>query len=118
MTGRWQLRRAGFRVLHVPGARAIHDSGASSKQKDPIATRIEYHRSLYHFLRVNRGAHSATAVRIVRIVKGLAVILPLAVMGLVSSSHRTRLRGVARLLRWHVSGRPPSWGLSGAGGGS
>ncbi len=111
----WQMRRAGFGVLHVPGARAIHHSGASSKQKDPIATRIEFHRSLYHFLRKNRGAPSANAVRMVRIVKGLAVILPLAVLGLVSSSHRARLRGVARLLLWHVSGRPASWGLSGAG---
>lgn len=110
----WQMRRAGFRVLHVPGARAIHHSGASSKQKDPIATRIEYHRSLYHFLRVNRGVHSATAVLVVRIVKGLAVIVPLALLGLVSASYRTRLRSVARLLLWHLSGRPPSWGLSGA----
>lgn len=112
----WQMRREGFGILHVPGARAIHHSGASSKQKDPIATRIEYHRSLYHFLRKNRGAVSANAVRMVRIVKGLVVILPLTVLGLVSSRHRARLRGVSRLLRWHVNGCPASWGLSGAGG--
>lgn len=113
-----QMRRAGFRVLHVPKARAIHHSGASSKQQNPIGTRIEYERSLDHFLRVNRGTSSALAVRMLRTVKGLAVILPLAVLGLVSSRQRVRAHRVARLLLWQASGRPASWGLSGASGGS
>lgn len=107
-----QMRRAGFRVLHVPGARAVHRSGSSSKLVDPVATRIEYHRSLYHFLRVNRGVASAAAVTVVRVVKQLLTIVPLALLGIVSPEHRARSRSVARLLLWHVAGQPASWGLS------
>ncbi len=114
----WRMRRAGLRVLHVPAARAIHHSGASSKKKDPSATRIEYHRSLYHFLRTNRGVFSATSVLVVRVLKGIVVILPLALLGVVSPSHRSRLRSVARLLLWHASGCPRSWGLSRSEGAS
>jgi GT2 family glycosyltransferase len=110
----WQMRRAGFQILHIPGARALHYSGASSKKKDPIATRIEYHRSLYHFLRVNRGASSAAGVRALRILKGLASLLPLTLLALVSPQHRRRLRSVWRLLFWHAMGQPASWGLSGS----
>lgn len=107
-----QMRRAGFSVLHVPSARAIHRSGASSKLVDPVATRIEYHRSLYHFMRVNRGVASASAMTTVRVIKQLLSILPLAVLGLFSPPHRTRMRSVARLLLWHAAGQPASWGLS------
>ncbi|MCH7599720.1 MAG: glycosyltransferase family 2 protein [Myxococcales bacterium] len=108
----WQMRRAGFSIYHIPGARALHHSGASSKKKDPIATRIEYHRSLYHFLRVNRGVSSATGVRALRILKGLVSIPPLALLAVVSPYHRMRLRSVGRLLLWHAIGCPASWGLS------
>jgi GT2 family glycosyltransferase len=108
----WQMRRAGFQVLHIPGARALHHSGASSKQKDPIATRIEYHRSLYHFLRVNRSAASAAGVRLVRILKGMVSLAPLGLLALTSPRHRMRFRSVCRLLFWHAIGCPASWGLS------
>jgi hypothetical protein len=99
-------------VLHVPGARAVHLSGASSKRVDPIATRIEYHRSLYHFLRTNRGAASAAAVKVVRVVKQLLSFVPLAFLGIVSPVHRSRRHSVGRLLHWHLVGQPASWGLS------
>lgn len=110
----WRMRRAGFEVLHVPAARAVHRAGSSSKRKDPAATRIEYHRSLYHFLRANRGATSAVAVMTIRIVKSLLVLLPLLPLAAFSQQKRERLRSVLRLLRWHASGCPPDWGLSGA----
>ena len=107
-----QMRRAGIGVLHVPGARAVHLSGASSKRVDPIATRIEYHRSLYHFLRTNRGAASAAAVKVVRVVKQLLSFVPLALLGIVSPVYRSRRHSVGRLLHWHLAGQPASWGLS------
>ena len=107
----WRMRRAGWKVLHVPDARAIHCSGASSKRKDPVATRIEYHRSLYHFLFQNRGKTSAMAVMCVRVAKSLLMLLPLSLLGLFSARHRSRWRSVIALLRWHAAGRPPGWGL-------
>ncbi|MCP4037144.1 MAG: glycosyltransferase family 2 protein [bacterium] len=107
----WRMRRAGWKVLHIPDARAIHRLGASSKCKDPSATRIEYHRSLYHFLRENRGAASATGVMIVRIAKSLLVLLPLSLLAPFSTRHRSRLHSALRPLCWHAAGRPAEWGL-------
>src|SRR5262249_28330777 len=42
----WLLRmkRAGWRVVHLPDARLVHVHGAATKKKVPLATRIEYHR--------------------------------------------------------------------------
>lgn len=107
-----QMREAGYQVLHVPGARAIHRSGASSKQRDPVATRIEYHRSLYRFLETHRGAFSAAGVKVVRVAKSLVMVVPLAVLGIFAPRYRARSRSAARLLLWHASGQPASWGLS------
>lgn len=108
----WRMAERGWKVIYVPDVRVVHASGASSKQKDPVATRIEYSRSLDHFLRTHRSAFSASAVRVVRALKHLLAIVPLAIAGLFSSRHRARLSSVIRLLHWDVVGRPPEWGLS------
>ncbi len=111
----WRMAEHGFQVLHLPNVRVVHASGASSKKKDPSATRIEYSRSLDLFLRTHRGAFAAHGVRIVRAVKHLLALLPLTVVALFSSRHRDRLSSVVRLLRWYAAGRPPEWGLSKVG---
>ncbi len=107
----WEMHRAGFRVLHIPGARAVHLSGASSKKKYPLATRVEYHRSLYRFLRQNRGSVSAASVALLRVVKGLVSMVWLIPLGLFSRRQRARLRVAVDLLLWHVLGCPADWGL-------
>ncbi|MFT5442275.1 MAG: GT2 family glycosyltransferase [Myxococcota bacterium] len=112
----WQMRKAGYSVLHVPAARATHLSGASSKKVDPVATRIEYHRSLYYFVRSNRGALCAVSVRSLRFIKALVVVVPLALLGSVSAKHKSRFHSARRLLAWHLAGCPASWGLSGSRG--
>jgi GT2 family glycosyltransferase len=109
----WRMRQAGYRVLHIPDSRAIHHSGASSKQKHPLETRIEYHRSLHHFLRVHRGPFSAGVGRALRVIKGLLSLLPLAIASLVFVRQRSRLRSVWGVLSWHIRGCPPGGGLNG-----
>ena len=109
----WRMAERGWKVIHVPDIRVVHASGASSKKKDPVATRIEYNRSLDHFLRTHRGTASAGSVRAVRALKHLLSVLPLAVVAPFSTRHRRRLASVVRLLHWDVAGRPPEWGLSG-----
>ena len=108
------MRRAGWRVVHLPAARAVHALGATSKQRLPLATRIEYHRSLYRFFRKRRGPRQAAAVvavRIARLVLALALLAPLA---LLLPRERRRWRERARILAWHLRGCPASWGLAGA----
>ena len=114
----WRIRRAGWRVLQAPRARAVHLSGASSKRRDPARTRIEFHRSLYRFLRANRGRGSARAVLAVRVVKGLVSLALLVPAAVFCARARTRLRERGCLLLWHLSGCPNGWGLEGWGGSS
>jgi hypothetical protein len=79
----------------------------------PLPTRIEYHRSLYHYFEKNlgRGARrGVVAVRLVKLVLALVFGAPLA---LVSKRERERWTQRAWILAWHVRGRPMEWGLAG-----
>ncbi|MDX1650735.1 MAG: glycosyltransferase family 2 protein, partial [Myxococcota bacterium] len=58
----FRIRRAGWRIVHLPDVHIVHVYGASTKKKIPSETRIEFHRSLYHFFRKNRGPGRAAAV--------------------------------------------------------
>jgi hypothetical protein len=108
----WRIRSAGWQVLYVPDAQVVHVSGASSKQRDRADTRIEYNRSLDHFLKTHRGAHSARAVRIVRLLKNAASVLLLGALAPLSARLRVRLHERWRVLVWQLSGRPPDRGLA------
>ena len=109
------MRHAGWRVVHVPEARLVHVLGATTKQRRPLATRIEYHRSLYRFFRKRRGPIQASlvlGVRVLKLVLALALLAPLA---LIWPRQRTRWRERAWILAWHLRGRPASWGLASIG---
>ena len=110
----WCLRmhRSGWRVVFVPDATVVHQLGASSKRVDALATRIEYERSLDHFLQVHRGAATARAVRAIRIVKSLGSALLLAPPSAFSERARSRAAQRWGLLRWHFAGRSGEGGLA------
>jgi GT2 family glycosyltransferase len=107
------MRAAGFRVVHLPEAKLVHVHGAGTKKVVPLATRIEYHRSLYHFFAKRRGPAAARAVVAVRVAKLLLGLVALAPLALVSARERERWRQRAWILAWHVAGRPGDWGLAG-----
>jgi GT2 family glycosyltransferase len=109
-----RIRRAGWRVVHVPGARVVHVFGASSKKKRPAETRIEYHRSLYRFFRKHRGPAAAAAVVALRFVKSLWYVVS-ELPGVVTERGRRRWRGRWLVLAWHLRGCPEDWGLRRAG---
>jgi hypothetical protein len=100
----WRVAEAGHRVLHVAGLGASHRLGASSKRRVPLATRIEFHRSLYRFLERRRGRAVVRVARVVRSLRsaaGLLVGLPMALAG---APHRRRLAERWGLLLWHLRG--------------
>ncbi|MDH3685177.1 MAG: glycosyltransferase family 2 protein [Myxococcales bacterium] len=107
----FRIARAGWGIVHVPDAHVIHIFGASTKKKVPAETRIEYHRSLYHFFRKNRGRGAALAIQALRIFKGTLY----AVLGLLlapfSARQRDRWRQDLRVLSWHLRGQPADEGL-------
>jgi GT2 family glycosyltransferase len=104
-----RVRATGLRVVHAPALRATHHLGASSKARAPLATRIEYERSLDRFLRRSRGPCVAGAVRGVRVLRallGLLVSVPVA--PLLPARSRRRIRERVGLILWHLRGRPAS----------
>jgi hypothetical protein len=116
----FRIRRAGWRVVHLPEARVVHLFGASTKKKVPAQTRIEYHRSLYHFFRKNRGGLAAAAVVGLRCLKSLLYVVA-ELPGALSRAGRERWRARATVLAWHLRGCPADGGLRGvraAGGAS
>lgn len=113
----WRIRRAGWDIRLVPDARVVHVSGASSKREQPARTRIEYHRSLYRFLRARRGPRVAWAAAGIRIVRGAFGLLAMAPFAAFSRGARMRLAERGLLLAWHLRGQPAGWGLVGLGEG-
>lgn len=107
------MRAAGWRVVHLPEARLVHIHGATTKKRVPLPTRIEYHRSLYHFFRKRRGPGPAAAVVGVRLAKLVLALLVLAPLAVFLPRQRERWRERAAILAWHLRGCPRSWGLAG-----
>jgi hypothetical protein len=108
----WSIRARGWRVMHLPDVTLVHLSGASSKRKDAVRTRIEYHRSLYRFLATRRGEVTARIVRAQRLLEGALGTVLLAPLALVSPRHRRRWWERIRLLGWHLRGCPVGEGLA------
>ena len=112
----WCLRmaRRGWKTYVVPSARVVHLQGRSA-EADPAAARIEYYRSRYRFFALHRSRVSRGALALVLPVR-LAVEVAYSaaacvVTGFARPRERLRLRVRARLLAWHLVGRPASWGL-------
>ena len=102
----WRVHVAGQRVVHSTALRATHLLGASSKARAPLATRIEYQRSLDRFLRIRRGPGVARLARSLRLVRSVAGLLPLALAAPLVPGLRPRFRERGGLLLWHLRGRP------------
>ncbi|MCP3983958.1 MAG: glycosyltransferase family 2 protein [bacterium] len=107
----YRIAAAGWKIMHVPDAQVIHVFGASTKKKIPAETRIEYHRSLYHFFRKNRGGTRAAWIKTLRIAKALLYVMMRGPGAVFSSSMRGRWEQDWRVLRWHLRGCPENEGL-------
>jgi GT2 family glycosyltransferase len=102
----WRVREAGYRVLYCDSLRAMHRLGASSKRRVPLATRIEFHRSLYRFLDRRRGRRVASIAYAARLVRNSIVGVGLLLLAIGSDPARSRLVERWGLLLWHLRGRP------------
>lgn len=108
----WRIRDAGWRVVHLPGVHVIHAHGATSKKRVPARTRIEYHRSLYHFFHKNRGSAQAAMVRALRFAKSAFYAVALLPGALLSERGRERWQSRTAVLWWHLRGCPAGAGLA------
>jgi hypothetical protein len=99
-----RIRRAGWRVVHLPEAHVIHLYGEATKKKLPLRTRIEYYRSRYLFFAKNYGPLELALLRAWVRVKLLAG----AVFG------GRRAAEYRQILAWHRAGEPDTAGLRSA----
>lgn len=102
----WRVREAGYRVVYCDALRAMHRLGASSKRRAPLATRVEFHRSLYRFLERRRGSRVAAIAYAARVVRNSATGIGLLLLSIGSDRARKRLAERWGLLLWHLRGRP------------
>jgi N-acetylglucosaminyl-diphospho-decaprenol L-rhamnosyltransferase len=102
-----RVRRAGYQIVRADDMKAVHRLGASSKKRAPLATRIEFHRSLYRYLEIEQGRWTARWARATRGVRGAALVFGLAVLAPISSRHRRQLSERWGLFLWHLRGCPP-----------
>ncbi len=107
----WKARERGQWVELLPAQRVLHRAGSSSKEVVPVASRIEYHRSLYRFLRTRSGRFAQLLAITVRMARGVLVVLGLSLCSFAGGEIRRRLRERAALLSWHLRGCPASAGL-------
>ena len=109
-----RVRRAGHEVVYALDMTAVHHLGASSKRRAPLATRIEFHRSLYRYFELDHGRVIARCVQGWRCLRGGILILLLALACPFSSRIRSRLPERWGLLLWHLRGCPSEPRLSDA----
>lgn len=108
------MRRAGWRVVHLPGVELVHLQG-KSKDAAPTRARIEYLRSLFRYYRKNRGTGAWLAVRAIRLIRSTVdVVSALAACVFTMFGNprlRERLRTVASVTAWQLLGCPDAMGL-------
>jgi len=111
----YRIKKAGWKVYHIPDVKIVHLHGASTKKKVPVATWIEYYRSNYRFFRKNIGFLPLVLVTIIKFLKlNLNVILMflLCIVTLFSSKKfKQKLVTYGTLLLWHIRFCPKDMGL-------
>lgn len=112
----FRLKRAGFRVYHVPETSIVHHGGGSSNGGTGSFSNVMMRESVFRFMRSNRGALSANLYRAAMAVTSLvrlSLILPLLAIpkNRVIQHGKDSLRKWRAILRWSCgleSGGHPS----------
>ena len=104
----FQMRRAGWKVVHVPTAFIYHLQGQSIGRN--VRSRIEFYRSRYQFFRKWRSRPRYIAVCVVIMLRLVLDWFLTSVGMLLTLGHRRELRDkwavYGRLLGWHLRGCP------------
>jgi GT2 family glycosyltransferase len=112
-----RMRKAGWRVIHHPGASIYHLQG-KSVEKVNVRARIEYFRSRYLFFRKHFSPRVCRLLKSGLLLKTAVNLLAQSLLSAAtffsSGRSRERVRTYWAILRWHARGCPPSEGLSAA----
>ena len=111
----YRMKRAGWKVYHVPQAEVFHFQGKSAGTARKRA-RVEFYRSRYHFFKKNRGRFQRfvllTGLMIRLGVELLAMTLGSVATLFTIKGWREKLSIYAYLLWWHLRLCPKGMGLN------
>jgi hypothetical protein len=104
-----RMKKAGWRVTFVPGARVLHLQGASASMVKAEA-RIEYYRSRYRFFTKWHGRGKTGILKIGLVLRLVGEVAANSLL-LWKKRYRTRWKIYCRLLLWHLTFCPANEGL-------
>jgi GT2 family glycosyltransferase len=110
----YQMKKAGWKIYHVPQAEILHFQGKSAEAEKGKA-RIEYYRSRYHYFRKNKGRQQSSILFIGLMIR-LFLELILAAIACVFTlftvkNWTTKLSTYLYLMWWHLRLCPQEMGL-------
>ena len=110
----YRMKRAGWKIYHVPDAEVFHFQGKSA-EKEKKRARVEYFRSRYHFFKKNKGNLQwfiLLAGVLIRLGCELFFASAINLFTFFSiRKWRKKLSVYAYLLWWHLKGCPKGMGL-------
>ena len=110
----FRMKKAGWKVYHVPEAEVIHYQGKGAETRKREA-KAEYYQSRYRFFRKNRGQLQWFFLLIGLMAKLKIEVLSMGIGCLVTlflvRRWRKRLSVYAYLMAWHLRFCPRGWGL-------
>ncbi len=110
----YRMKRAGWKICHVPQAEVYHFQGKSAEAERKRA-KVEYYRSRYHFFKKNKGDFQWAILLFGLLIKLGFELLSMAVATLVTffaiKGRRRKLGIYAYLFWWHLKLCPENMGL-------
>jgi hypothetical protein len=110
----YRIKKAGWKVYHVPQAEVYHFQGKSA-EKDKKRAKVEYYRSRYQFFKKNRGSWQWFVLLIGLLIKLVFEFLSMAIAciltGFTVNKWRNKFSYYAYLSWWHIKGCPEGMGL-------
>ncbi|HZQ45573.1 MAG TPA: glycosyltransferase family 2 protein [Verrucomicrobiae bacterium] len=108
------VRRAGWKIFHLPQVEVWHEQGKSAKQT-PAPARIEYWRSRYLYFAKNHTPSTCKMLRTGLRLKLMANGISNFLLMLLTFGRHQRSRSAwamsSTVRRWHKQGCPLEWGL-------
>ena len=110
----YRMRKAGWKIYHVPGAEVYHFQGKSVGINKKHA-KVEYYRSRYLFFKKNRGGFQWLALHLGLRIRLCAELFLMSLVCFLScwavQKWRRKLWIYAYLMWWHLRGCPGDMGM-------
>jgi len=110
----YRMKRAGWKIFHVPKAQIFHLQGKSA-EKHKKRAKVEYYRSRYRFFKKNKGGAQFLILSIGLAIKLVVELVSTGVGCLVTlfavKKWRQRFSVYAYLIWWHLRLFPEEMGL-------